>query len=88
MKTPYTIVEIDDGMIEIFNINQPATERRFLKGKDIEEVLGLYRPGDIIDVEMGGQNIVAIHYNGVRNQLPAAFGGFTNPNRLITKPAR
>ena len=87
MKTPYIIVSIDDGQIEIKNPDQPATERRFLKGKDIEDTLGLYRPGDAIDVELNGPIVVAIHYNGTRNQLPAAFGGFTNPNRLITKPA-
>lgn len=88
MKTPYTIVNIDDGLIEIKSPDQPANERRFLKGKDIEETLGLYRPGDDIEVEMNGQILVAIHIAGTRNQLAAAFGGFTNPNRLITKPAR
>ena len=88
MKTTYTIVSIDDGQIEIKNPDQPATERRFLKGKDIEDILGLYRPGDAIEVEMNGVIVVAIHHAGTRNQLSAAFGGFTHPNRLITKPAR
>jgi hypothetical protein len=88
MKTPYVIISVDDGQIEIKNPDQPATERRFLKGKDIEDVLGLYRPGDAIDVELNGAIVVAIHHAGIRNQLPAVFGGFTYPNRLITKPAR
>lgn len=85
MKTTrFKITEVSDGKIGVADLDHPEdTRTMYLKGRDIEEVIDQYQVDDEIEVQLNEPTIVSITKDGETYRLPAAFGTFTQPNRLV-----